>query len=272
MTPNVDTPAARKEIAATGVMTDPGTGIGFGTETGTGAGTVTPTVYAAAFTAPDSVLDACGLCCPGPLIQVKMSMDPLLDGQVLKVTASDPGFYEDIKAWARMSNNTLLQLTKLPTGMIEAYLRKGVIETSASAPTEAGAQVIQTSNASTMVVFSGDLDKAIASFIIANGAASSGKKVTMFFTFWGLNIIRKDEKVPVNKNFIGKMFGAMMPRGSRKADAFKYEHDGHGLEDDPLSNEEQKYLFLGGIDSDGYRPRCGNRRLPNVHGSYGHHS
>lgn len=143
-------------------------------------------------------------------------MDPLLEGQVLKVTASDPGFYEDIKAWARMSNNTLLQLTKLPTGMIEAYLRKGVIETSASAPTGADAQVIQTSNASTMVVFSGDLDKAIASFIIANGAASSGKKVTMFFTFWGLNIIRKDEKVPVNKNFIGKMFGAMMPRGSRK--------------------------------------------------------
>ncbi|MEK5414802.1 FAD-dependent oxidoreductase [Paenibacillus sp. FSL L8-0708] len=212
LTPNVGTPAASKEIAATGAMTETGTGTG--TETGTG--TVTPTVNATAFTTPDSVLDACGLCCPGPLIQVKMSMDPLLDGQVLKVTASDPGFYEDIKAWARMSNNTLLQLTKLPTGMIEAYLRKGVIGTSASAPTGAGAQVIQTSNASTMVVFSGDLDRAIASFIIANGAASSGKKVTMFFTFWGLNIIRKDEKVPVNKNFIGKMFGAMMPRGSRK--------------------------------------------------------
>jgi len=212
LTPNVGTPAASKEIAATGAMTEPGTGTGTGTRTGT----VTPTVNATAFTTPDSVLDACGLCCPGPLIQVKMSMDPLLDGQVLKVTASDPGFYEDIKAWARMSNNTLLQLTKLPTGMIEAYLRKGVIETSASTPTGTGAQVIQTSNASTMVVFSGDLDKAIASFIIANGAASSGKKVTMFFTFWGLNIIRKDEKVPVNKNFIGKMFGAMMPRGSRK--------------------------------------------------------
>lgn len=183
MTPNVDTAVAIKEIAATGAMTEP--------ETGTG--TVTPTVNATAFTAnsstigapsskietelaPDSVLDACGLCCPGPLIQVKMSMDPLLDGQVLKVTASDPGFYEDIKAWARMSNHTLLQLTKLPTGMIEAYLRKGVIEASASAPTGAGEQVIQTSNASTMVVFSGDLDKAIASFIIANGAASSGKK------------------------------------------------------------------------------------------------
>jgi NADPH-dependent 2,4-dienoyl-CoA reductase/sulfur reductase-like enzyme/peroxiredoxin family protein/rhodanese-related sulfurtransferase/TusA-related sulfurtransferase len=237
LTPNVGISAARKEIAAAVAPTGTGTGtsnnsatesaIGAGTATLNGLATVNTniTAFAANSSAtvsvpveqeldltPDSVLDACGLCCPGPLIQVKMSIDPLLDGQILKVTASDPGFYEDIKAWARMSKHTLLQLTKLPTGMIEAYLRKGLNEESA--PT--GAQPVQTSNASTMVVFSGDLDKAIASFIIANGAASSGKKVTMFFTFWGLNIIRKDEKVPVNKNFIGKMFGAMMPRGSRK--------------------------------------------------------
>ncbi|WP_339269631.1 FAD-dependent oxidoreductase [Paenibacillus sp. FSL R5-0470] len=218
LTPNASISAtARKEIAATGAPA--------GTDTASAAANTNATAFAANSSAsvsapakqesdltPDSVLDACGLCCPGPLIQVKMSMDPLLDGQVLKVTASDPGFYEDIKAWARMSKHTLLQLTKLPTGMIEAYLRKGI--TADSVP--AGAQPVQTSNASTMVVFSGDLDKAIASFIIANGAASSGKKVTMFFTFWGLNIIRKDEKVPVNKNIIGKMFGAMMPRGSRK--------------------------------------------------------
>lgn len=237
LTPNVGMSAARKEIAAAVAPTGTGTGtsnssatesaIGAGTATVNGLATVNTNIAAFAANSsatvsvpveqelditPDSVLDACGLCCPGPLIQVKMSIDPLLDGQILKVTASDPGFYEDIKAWARMSKHTLLQLTKLPTGMIEAYLRKGLNEESA--PT--GAQPVQTSNASTMVVFSGDLDKAIASFIIANGAASSGKKVTMFFTFWGLNIIRKDEKVPVNKNFIGKMFGAMMPRGSRK--------------------------------------------------------
>nr|WP_279380128.1 DsrE/DsrF/DrsH-like family protein [Sporosalibacterium faouarense] len=68
----------------------------------------------------------------------------------------------------------------------------------------------------TMVVFSGDLDKAIASFIIANGAASMGKEVTMFFTFWGLNILRKPEKVKVKKSFMDKMFGMMMPRGSKK--------------------------------------------------------
>ncbi|WP_419886103.1 FAD-dependent oxidoreductase [Paenibacillus sp. B-A-8] len=211
--PTTTISAASKEIAAagSGSATASGSAMATATRNENGIPVSAPAKQELDLT-PDSVLDACGLCCPGPLIQVKMSMDPLLDGQILKVTASDPGFYEDIKAWARMSKHTLLQLTKLPTGMIEAYLCKGLSEESALA----GTQPVQTSNASTMVVFSGDLDKAIASFIIANGAASSGKKVTMFFTFWGLNIIRKDEKVPVNKNFIGKMFGAMMPRGSRK--------------------------------------------------------
>ncbi|MNM25511.1 Coenzyme A disulfide reductase [compost metagenome] len=160
----------------------------------------------------DAELDACGLCCPGPLIQVKQNIDKLEAGQILKATATDPGFYEDIQAWARMSRNPIERLTKLPGGTIEAYLRKD----GAMPQNESVQQQDTARNASTMVVFSGDLDKAIASFIIANGAASSGKKVTMFFTFWGLNIIRKSSKVPVRKDIIGRMFGAMMPRGSRK--------------------------------------------------------
>ena len=69
----------------------------------------------------------------------------------------------------------------------------------------------------TMVVFSGDLDKALAAFIIANGAASMGHKVTMFFTFWGLNLLRKDNPPKVKKNLIEKMFGFMMPRGANRA-------------------------------------------------------
>nr|WP_276716977.1 DsrE/DsrF/DrsH-like family protein [Caloranaerobacter azorensis] len=77
--------------------------------------------------------------------------------------------------------------------------------------------MVQTTNdGKTIVVFSGDLDKAIASFIIANGAAAMGRKVTMFFTFWGLNILRKPEKVKVQKGFMDKMFSMMMPRGSKK--------------------------------------------------------
>ena len=58
----------------------------------------------------------------------------------------------------------------------------------------------------TLVVFSGDLDKAIASFIIATGAASMGKKVTMFFTFWGLNILKSKDKPKVEKKTVEKMF------------------------------------------------------------------
>lgn len=160
----------------------------------------------------DAELDACGLCCPGPLIQVKQSMDRLEAGQVLHVTASDPGFYEDVQAWATMSKHRMLQVTKNANGMIEAYICK-------EDPIRLGDTSVQpttTPEGSTMIVFSGDLDKAIASFIIANGAAASGKKVTLFFTFWGLNILRKSEKVPVAKTFIGRMFGAMMPRGSHK--------------------------------------------------------
>ncbi|MCK9246857.1 MAG: DsrE/DsrF/DrsH-like family protein, partial [Anaerolineaceae bacterium] len=68
----------------------------------------------------------------------------------------------------------------------------------------------------TMVVFSGDLDKAIAAFIIANGFASMGQKATLFFTFWGLNVLRKPDPVKVKKNFIEKMFGWMMPKGADK--------------------------------------------------------
>ncbi|MDD6712313.1 MAG: DsrE/DsrF/DrsH-like family protein [Sharpea porci] len=79
-----------------------------------------------------------------------------------------------------------------------------------------------------MIVFSGDFDKAIASFIIATGAAAMGNQVNMFFTFWGLNIIRKNEKVKVKKNMISKMFGMMMPRGSKKLALSKMNMGGMG--------------------------------------------
>ncbi|OAB40017.1 CoA-disulfide reductase [Paenibacillus macquariensis subsp. defensor] len=173
----------------------------------------------------DVELDACGLSCPGPLIQLKSTMDQLKDGEVLRVTASDPGFSGDVQAWAQMSSQQVLQVNKTSTGMIEAYLRKQEIPLQ---PTSERAVAPTSSEGTSMIVFSGDLDKAIASFIIANGAAASGKKVTMFFTFWGLNIIRKSNKIAVNKTFIGRMFGAMMPRGSRKLSMSKMNMMGMG--------------------------------------------
>jgi len=160
----------------------------------------------------DKSLDACGLCCPGPLMQVKAYMDDLSDGQILKVAASDPGFYEDIKAWCQRTNNELAGLSK-DKGTITAFIKKNTNKAKAESCTT---DMQSVKDNKTMVVFSGDLDKAIASFIIANGAASMGKKVTMFFTFWGLNILRKPEKVSVKKGFMDSMFGFMMPRGSKK--------------------------------------------------------
>lgn len=159
-------------------------------------------------------LDACGLCCPGPLMTTKNSVDEMQEGEILKITASDPGFYEDIKAWCKRTNNELLDLSK-EKGIITAYLKKSPVNNAPSISTADSVSAPVKDN-KTMVVFSGDLDKAIASFIIANGAASMGKKVTMFFTFWGINVLRKHERVSVTKNFIENMFGKMMPRGSKR--------------------------------------------------------
>lgn len=172
----------------------------------------------------DKTLDACGLCCPGPLMQVKASMDDLKEGQILKVTASDPGFYEDIKAWCKRTNNELVDLAKAG-GNITAFIRKQNMNQEALIHCQ---EVMQVKDNKTMVVFSGDLDKAIASFIIANGAASMGKKVTMFFTFWGLNILRKPEKVKVKKGLMDNMFGMMMPRGSQRLKLSKMNMMGMG--------------------------------------------
>jgi peroxiredoxin family protein len=81
----------------------------------------------------------------------------------------------------------------------------------------------------TIIVFSGDYDKAMAAFIIANGAAAMGDDVTMFFTFWGLSILRKPEKVKTTgKSFLQGMFGKMMPRGSRKLNLSKMSFGGMG--------------------------------------------
>ncbi len=80
----------------------------------------------------------------------------------------------------------------------------------------------------TIIMFSGDLDKAMASLIIANGAAAMGDDVTIFFTFWGLNVLRKAQKIKVKKDFMEKMFGAMMPRGAGKLGLSKMNFGGAG--------------------------------------------
>ncbi len=80
----------------------------------------------------------------------------------------------------------------------------------------------------TIVLFSGDYDKAMAAYIIANGAAAYDHEVTIFHTFWGLNALRKDNKVSMKKGFMNKMFGKMMPRGADKMGLSKMNYLGMG--------------------------------------------
>jgi peroxiredoxin family protein len=150
-------------------------------------------------------------------------MKTLGEGEILEVSATDPGFLSDIRAWCKNTDNTFVCDEKLTNKWV-VQVKKG-LEESAPVKQSSSAAV---SKEKTMIVFSGDLDKAIASFIIANGAKAMGNEVTMFFTFWGLNILRKPEPVSVKKDFMGAMFGKMMPRGSRKLGLSKMNMAGMG--------------------------------------------
>lgn len=173
-------------------------------------------------TAETIKLNACGLQCPGPIMQVHKAIELMKAGDVLEVKATDPGFINDIGVWCDKTGNTLLDSGKEEKAFF-AKIRKGKKKV-AKANTEVG----PVKDDKTMVVFSGDLDKAIATLIIANGAASMGKKVTLFFTFWGLNILRRNEKVSVKKDFISAMFSGMMPRGTKKLGLSKMNMFGMG--------------------------------------------
>ena len=171
----------------------------------------------------EDYLDLSGLSCPGPLVKIKEKIDKLQENEELKVKVSDPGFYNDIQAWSKVTKNTLLSLDK-KDGLTYATLQKG--KTSKVIEENHENVIIEDKSNMTMVVFSGDLDKAIAAFIIANGALTMGKKVTMFFTFWGLSILKK--KNLAKKSFIEKMFAMMLPKNSKDLPVSKMNFFGIG--------------------------------------------
>ncbi|WP_297423668.1 CoA-disulfide reductase [Clostridium sp.] len=157
----------------------------------------------------DITLNACGLQCPGPIKRVFEEIMKMDNGNILKVKASDPGFSKDIKSWCDSTGNTLLKSEfNSSEKAFVAFIQKGINQDPNKKIVSAD---VAEKNGATLVVFSGDLDKAIASFIIATGAASMGKQVTMFFTFWGLNILKSASKPKVNKDAMEKMFDVMLP-------------------------------------------------------------
>lgn len=179
-------------------------------------------------------INACGLQCPGPILKLSEEMKQRSDGELVAIKTTDPAFAMDVSAWCKRTGNTFLDSSS-DKGVSTALIKKG------------GNRVENTSSNGdnkNIIVFSGDLDKAIASFIIANAAASMGRKVTMFFTFWGLNILKKPKKVSVKKDIISKMFGFMMPSNSKKL---------------PLSN-----MNMGGIGPKMIRAVMNNKNIDSL--------
>jgi len=162
-------------------------------------------------------IDACGLQCPGPIMKLSSTVKEIAEGEFIEIATTDAGFASDIEGWCQSTGNTLVGLIK-ENKLIKATIQKG----SQSATVE------DSEDKNTLVVFSNELDKALASFIIANGAVASGKKVTMFFTFWGLNILRKSQFVNVKKKLIEKMFGFIMPKGADRLILSKMHMGGMG--------------------------------------------
>lgn len=171
-------------------------------------------------------VDCSGLQCPGPIMKVYETIKSINDGDIIQVSATDSGFAKDVEAWSRRTGNTLLKVEKEGKKNI-VYLQKGI--SNSKAPTASQNTAVPVANdGKTLIVFSGDMDKVLASFVIANGAAAMGRHVTMFFTFWGLNVLRKTEPQNIKKPFIDAMFGKMMPQGVSKLKLSKMNMGGMG--------------------------------------------
>lgn len=164
-------------------------------------------------------IDACGLQCPGPILRLKSSIDGINIGERIEIQSTDAGFARDAQAWCNSTGNLLISSIS-NKGVYEVVIEKGS-KTCEVATTCSG-------KGKTFIVFSDDLDKALASMVLANGAAATGEKVTMFFTFWGLNVIKRVNKPKVEKDIFGKMFSMMLPSSSLKLHLSKMSMFGIG--------------------------------------------
>lgn len=165
-------------------------------------------------------IDACGLQCPGPILKMKKTMDQLTPGERVEISSTDPGFPRDAAAWCKTTGNQLISK--------ESSAGKSVVVIEKKDPKACQAVTSCENKGKTFIMFSDDLDKALATFVLANGAAATGQKVTIFFTFWGLNVIKKSDKPRVAKNIYGKMFEMMLPSCSKKLKLSKMNMGGIG--------------------------------------------
>ena len=181
---------------------------------------VTAAAGASATPAKTVRVDACGLQCPGPILKMKKTMDTLVSGERVEITSTDPGFPRDAAAWCSSTGNQLI--SKDTSG------GKSIVVIEKGEPKSCNIVTSCEGKGKTFIMFSDDLDKALATFVLANGAAATGQKVTIFFTFWGLNVIKKLHKPETEKDIFGKMFGMMLPSSSKKLKLSKMSMGGIG--------------------------------------------
>lgn len=177
-------------------------------------------------------VDCTGLSCPGPLLKLKESIDSLPPQSILEVTATDPGFKADVKAFAE-SNGLILKDLTTKKGVIHAVLSKSDRTLQKEEPHSSSVSNLPSNvrKGATIVVFSEEMDKVLAALVIANGAAAMGGKVTLFFTFWGLNALRDSKSVAHSqKSAIDSMFGMIMPKGRDSLPLSHFNFGGMGAE------------------------------------------
>lgn len=147
-------------------------------------------------------IDGKGSQCPGPVLALAEGIRKAVKGQKVIIEVTDPGFKADAVAWAGITGNPLVSMTD-EEGIITAVFIKN---------TEPGEAVIPPKeDIMTIVVFSDELDRGLAAFNIALGALAAGMKVEVFFTFWGLSLIRKHPEHPVHKDLMGKVLEKVLP-------------------------------------------------------------
>ncbi|MDO5571874.1 MAG: FAD-dependent oxidoreductase [Bacteroidales bacterium] len=182
-------------------------------------------------------VDACGLQCPGPILKLKESIETINEGEVIEILSTDAAFARDAGAWCAMTGNIFLG-SQTEKGKYRVKIKKGkkIVDCLKE-------NVASDSKGKTFIMFSDDLDKALATFILANGAAVTGEKVTIFFTFWGLNVIKKTAKPKVEKDIFAKMFSFMLPSDSFGLKLSKFNMFGMG------SNMMRYIMNKKGIES-----------------------
>lgn len=202
-----------------------------------------PSLPPAPLLAPPKALDidAVGLACPGPILALRKALPQLSPGSTLRVTASDPGFQSDVRAFAASAGLDVTSVVrekgiitaqlKVPGGAAATASATGAAASGAAAvPAAPGAVAAPAGNPHdvAIILFSGEMDKVLAALVIANGAVAMGGQAVIFSTFWGITAFRTDHTLPeieakrgaadsslppTKHGFIDKMMAAMLPSG-----------------------------------------------------------